>query len=144
MANGYLWRANAGCRAGAAGKGAIARVPAAIPAPGSARSRRRGDERWADLCDARAPGEAGPSEARGWPEGTVVNESGNAALLSARELSKEFGRGEALVRAVDGIDLDVPFRGNRRGDGAQRLREIHAAAPFRRPGTPLGRPGGSR
>jgi putative ABC transport system ATP-binding protein len=37
----------------------------------------------------------------------MVSESGNAALLSARGLRKEFGRGEALVRAVDGIDLDV-------------------------------------
>jgi ABC-type lipoprotein export system ATPase subunit len=37
----------------------------------------------------------------------MVSESGNAALLSARGLRKEFGRGDALVRAVDGIDLDV-------------------------------------
>ena len=31
----------------------------------------------------------------------------DAALMRARALGKEYGRGEALVRAVDGVDLDV-------------------------------------
>jgi putative ABC transport system ATP-binding protein len=29
-------------------------------------------------------------------------------LVSARGLTKEYGRGEGLVRAVDGVDLEVP------------------------------------
>jgi putative ABC transport system ATP-binding protein len=36
-----------------------------------------------------------------------VNENRNAALLSARGLCKDFGSGDGLVRAVDGVDLDV-------------------------------------
>jgi putative ABC transport system ATP-binding protein len=31
----------------------------------------------------------------------------NASLLSASGLRKEYGRGDALVRAVDDVDLDV-------------------------------------
>jgi putative ABC transport system ATP-binding protein len=31
-----------------------------------------------------------------------------AALVSARGLTKEYGSGEGLVRAVDGVDLEVP------------------------------------
>jgi putative ABC transport system ATP-binding protein len=31
----------------------------------------------------------------------------NDALVQARDLRKEYGRGEGLVRAVDGVDLDV-------------------------------------
>ena len=31
----------------------------------------------------------------------------NSSLVQARALRKEFGRGDGLVRAVDGIDLDI-------------------------------------
>jgi putative ABC transport system ATP-binding protein len=36
-----------------------------------------------------------------------MSETGNAAVLRSRGLSKQFGKGEGLVRAVDDIDLDV-------------------------------------
>ena len=31
----------------------------------------------------------------------------NGSLVQARALRKEYGRGDGLVRAVDGIDLDI-------------------------------------
>ena len=31
----------------------------------------------------------------------------NSVLVRARDLRKEYGRGDSLVRAVDGVDLDV-------------------------------------
>jgi putative ABC transport system ATP-binding protein len=36
-----------------------------------------------------------------------MRETAGTAVLRARELRKEYGRGEGLVRAVDGVDLDV-------------------------------------
>jgi ABC-type lipoprotein export system ATPase subunit len=36
-----------------------------------------------------------------------VNEAAGTPVLQARGLRKEYGKGEGLVRAVDGIDLDV-------------------------------------
>jgi ABC-type lipoprotein export system ATPase subunit len=36
----------------------------------------------------------------------------NSALVQARDLCQEYGRGDGLVRAVDGIDLDIA-RGER-------------------------------
>ena len=56
-------------------------------------------------------------------------------LLTARALRKTYGRGDTLVRAVDDVDLDVP-RGDRRDDGAERLRQVDSAAPARRPRPP--------
>jgi len=36
-----------------------------------------------------------------------MNENADAPVLRARGLCKEYGRGEALVRAVDGVSMDV-------------------------------------
>lgn len=36
-----------------------------------------------------------------------MSDSGDTSVLRARGLRKHYGRGEALVRAVDGVDLDV-------------------------------------
>jgi ABC-type lipoprotein export system ATPase subunit len=36
-----------------------------------------------------------------------MSDAGNAALLRARGVRKEYGTGAGLVRAVDGVDLDV-------------------------------------
>jgi ABC-type lipoprotein export system ATPase subunit len=36
-----------------------------------------------------------------------VSDTGNTSVLRARGLHKRYGRGEGLVRAVDGVDLDV-------------------------------------
>ena len=55
-------------------------------------------------------------------------------MLRARGLRKEYGKGEGLVRAVDGVDLEVAAGRDGGGDGAERLREVDAAAPARRPG----------
>src|SRR5215472_12529357 len=40
-------------------------------------------------------------------EGRKVSETGSTAILRARELRKHFGKDNGLVRAVDGIGLDV-------------------------------------
>ena len=40
-------------------------------------------------------------------EGRKVSETGSTAILRARELRKNYGKDEGLVRAVDGIDLEV-------------------------------------
>jgi putative ABC transport system ATP-binding protein len=37
----------------------------------------------------------------------IVNDTGNSAVLRACGLRKHYGRGDGLVRAVDGVDLDV-------------------------------------
>lgn len=37
----------------------------------------------------------------------IVNDDTGASILRARGLRKHYGKGEALVRAVDGVDLDV-------------------------------------
>jgi putative ABC transport system ATP-binding protein len=41
------------------------------------------------------------------PKERVVRDADNAAVLRARELRKHYGDGHGLVRAVDGVDLDV-------------------------------------
>jgi ABC-type lipoprotein export system ATPase subunit len=41
------------------------------------------------------------------PERRVVSETGGSPVLRADRLRKEFGKGDALVRAVDEIDLEV-------------------------------------
>ena len=70
---------------------------------------------------------------RVWTDTTeqAMNES-TTVLVRARGLRKEYGSGEGLVRAVDGVDLDVARGETRGGDGAERLREVDAAAPARR------------
>jgi ABC-type lipoprotein export system ATPase subunit len=40
-------------------------------------------------------------------EGSVVTGLGDESALAARELTKWYGRDEALVRAIDGVDLEV-------------------------------------
>jgi hypothetical protein len=61
---------------------------------------------------------------RTWEQ--AVNQSGGA-LMRARELRKEYGRGEGLVRAVDNIGLEMastpPLRSQLRDSTGQgRLR----------------------
>jgi ABC-type lipoprotein export system ATPase subunit len=41
------------------------------------------------------------------PEGSTMSDTGSTALLRARGLRKEYGKGEGLIRAVDSVDLDV-------------------------------------
>jgi putative ABC transport system ATP-binding protein len=41
------------------------------------------------------------------PKEQVVSNAADASVLRARGLRKEYGKGEGLVRAVDGVDLDV-------------------------------------
>ncbi len=55
-------------------------------------------------------------------------------MLRTRGLRKEYGREASLVRAVDGVDLEVAAGRDGRDHGAERLREVHAAAPARRAG----------
>src|SRR5258708_37348742 len=40
-------------------------------------------------------------------EGCAMSDTGSTAVLRARGLRKEYGKNEGLVRAVDGIDLEV-------------------------------------
>jgi putative ABC transport system ATP-binding protein len=42
-----------------------------------------------------------------WPRERIVNKMADPAVLRARGLRKEYGKGEGLVRAVDGVDLEV-------------------------------------
>jgi putative ABC transport system ATP-binding protein len=41
------------------------------------------------------------------PKERIVSDIDNSAVLQARGLRKHYGHGEGLVRAVDGVDLDV-------------------------------------
>jgi hypothetical protein len=36
-----------------------------------------------------------------------VSDAADTSVLCARGLRKEYGKGEGLVRAVDGVDLDI-------------------------------------
>jgi hypothetical protein len=38
----------------------------------------------------------------------IVSDTADTSVLRARGLRKEYGKGNGLVRAVDGVDLDVP------------------------------------
>jgi ABC-type lipoprotein export system ATPase subunit len=40
-------------------------------------------------------------------KGAIMSEEANAPVLRARGLHKQYGQGEGLVRAVDGVDLEV-------------------------------------
>ena len=93
--------------------------------------RLQADLRWLEACE------------QSWtrPKEWIVSDAADTSVLRARGLRKHYGTGEGLVRAVDGVDLDVARRGDGGGDGAQRLREVDAAAPARRAGPALGRRG---
>ena len=41
------------------------------------------------------------------PKEWIVSDAADTPVLRARGLRKEYGRGEGLVRAVDGVDLDI-------------------------------------
>jgi ABC-type lipoprotein export system ATPase subunit len=41
------------------------------------------------------------------PKECIVSDAADTSVLRARGLRKEYGRGEGLVRAVDGVDLDI-------------------------------------
>jgi putative ABC transport system ATP-binding protein len=41
-------------------------------------------------------------------EGLIMSATASTGVLNARGLRKEYGKDEALIRAVDGVDLDVP------------------------------------
>jgi ABC-type lipoprotein export system ATPase subunit len=43
----------------------------------------------------------------GRPKEWIMNDTDNTSVLRARGLRKHYGHGEGLVRAVDGVDLDV-------------------------------------
>jgi putative ABC transport system ATP-binding protein len=42
-----------------------------------------------------------------WPKEQIMTDTNDTAVLGARGLRKHYGQGEGLVRAVDGVDLDV-------------------------------------
>src|SRR5215218_9230772 len=89
---------------------------AAAPAAGRA-ARRHGRagplERGAVAGGRRAPASGGSALARGLreeldpPKECIVSNTADTPLLRARGLRKEYGKGEGLVRAVDGVDLDI-------------------------------------
>ena len=54
---------------------------------------------------------------------------------------KDYGKGEGLVRAVDGVDLEVGAGRDGGGDGPERLRQVDPAAPAGRAGSSIGRRG---
>ena len=66
-------------------------------------------------------------------------------LIQTENLTKVYGKGEAAgVPCARPCECDrEPWR-MRRGDGSQRLWQIHPAAPPRRAGSPYGRPGDDR
>src|SRR5450755_3201503 len=41
------------------------------------------------------------------PKGRIMSDTGTTSVLRACGLRKEYGKGEGLVRAVDGVDLEV-------------------------------------
>jgi hypothetical protein len=41
------------------------------------------------------------------PKERVVSNAADTSVLRARGLRKQYGQGEGLVRAVDGVDLDI-------------------------------------
>ena len=61
------------------------------------------------------------------------------AVLRTHALEKHYGEGEGLVRALDAVELEVIGGETVGGDGTERMREVDAAAPARRSGTPVGR-----
>ena len=71
--------------------------------------RLQADLRWLEAC-----------ERHGRAKGLMMTE--DAALLSCCGLRKTYGKDAGLVRAVDGVDLDVAARGDRGHHGAERLR----------------------
>ena len=62
-------------------------------------------------------------------------------VLRTRGLEKEYGQGEGLVHALDAVELEVAAGRDAGRDGAERLRQVDAAAPAGRPGAPVGRRG---
>src|SRR5437762_7201507 len=65
----------------------------------------------------------------------------DAALLSCCGLRKTFGKDAGLVRAVDGVDLDVAAGETVAIMGAERLREVDPAASAGRAGPAVWRGG---
>ena len=57
---------------------------------------------------------------------------GGSWVLRTQRLRREYGREASLVRAVDGIDLDVARGRTVAINGAERLRQVHPAVPARR------------
>jgi len=43
-----------------------------------------------------------------------MSNAADTSVLRARGLRKEYGKGEGLVRAVDGVDLDMKLRARAR------------------------------
>ena len=56
-----------------------------------------------------------------------------SAAVRVVGLAKHYGRGEALIRAVDDVDLEVADRRVRGGRGPERVRQVHAPAADGRP-----------
>ena len=59
--------------------------------------RLQADLRWLEACE------------QSWdrPKEQIVSDIADTSVLRARGLRKHYGRGEGLVRAVDGVDLDI-------------------------------------
>src|ERR1022692_2114084 len=72
-----------------------------------------------------------------------MSDTGTTSVLRACGLRKEYGKGEGLVRAVDGVDLEVAPGETLAVHGAKRLREVDTPAPAGRPGPALGRGSGA-
>ena len=58
--------------------------------------RLQADLRWLEACERTGP-----------PEGVDRERRRRHVRARARGLRKEYGKGEGLVRAVDGVDLDI-------------------------------------
>ncbi len=79
------------------------------------------------------PREGPPTESAEGAQGAA-----RPAIATARGLVKTYGRGEAAVRALDGVDVDVE-RPVDRDHGPVRVREVHAPALPRGARLPHGR-----
>jgi hypothetical protein len=66
-----------------------------------------------------------------------VSDAADTSVLRARGLRKEYGKGEGIGAGRRRGRSRHRHGRDRRGDGAQRLREVHAPAPARRAGPAL-------
>ena len=64
--------------------------------------------------------------------------SNDDSMVRARGLRKQYGKDATLVRAVDGVDLDVA-PGETVAVMGPRLRQVDSSASARRPGSPVRR-----
>ena len=105
---------------------AVMSEPERVPRPGCC---------WRASSSGSRPTCAGWRRASGpgLPGGMIMSEAEGIAVVGARALRKEYGRDAGLVRAVNGVDLDVADGGDAGHHGPERMRQVHAAAPAGRP-----------